>query len=130
MENNELMHQDKKGPPRFVTIILLVIELLPIIWVSLILIKCTNAFIEIFKEMELPLPFMTIAFVQYWYLWIILLGVLFVTGILFEIFVKGKWRWVNVILSAFTILLSVLIVLGYIVAIFQPIVALSQALSK
>jgi hypothetical protein len=130
MENNELKQPDKKGPPRWLIILLLGIEILAIGLVSLTLITTASQFIEIFKGLELPLPFITIALVQYWYLWIILLGVLFVTGILIEIFAKGKGRWGNVILSSFTMLLCGFIFLAFIFAVFQPIFAIQQTLSK
>ncbi|MBI5777968.1 MAG: hypothetical protein HZA49_00740 [Planctomycetes bacterium] len=130
MENNELKQPKTKEPPRFVTLLLLGLELVPIILVSLILITITPQFIRIFKGLGMDLPFITRAFLHYWYLWVIFLGVLFMTGILLEIFAKGKWRWVNFSLSIFTMLLCGLIFLGYITAVFQPIFAIQQAVNK
>jgi hypothetical protein len=112
MENNGLKQPEKGGPPRFLTLLLLGIELFTIISVSLFLITTTPQFISIFKGLELPLPFITIAFFRYWYL--------------LELFVRGKRRWVNFSLSIFTMLLCGLIFFGYIFAVLQPIFAIQN----
>ena len=130
MENNELGQHDKKGPPKFITILLLGSEGLYIVWVAIILVRCAPQLMRIFSELEMTLPFITIALVQYWYLWIILLSSLLVAGVLLEIFVKGKWRWLNIILSSFTIFLCCFIVAGFVFAVILPIVTLQHQISK
>jgi hypothetical protein len=94
------------------------------------LITTAPQFINIFKGMALSLPVMTIAFLNYWYVWVILLGVLFIAGIFLEIFARGKWRWANFSLSIFTMLLCGLIFFGYILAALLPIFAIQNMLIK
>jgi len=120
MEDNGLKAQAKNGPPRWLTILFLSGEVLPIAWVSGVLMKAQQ-FTRIFEEMKIGegLPFTTIAFIQYWYLWIISLFLLLAAGILIEIFVKGRRRWLTLVLSFFTMLLCLFIVSGFVRAGFQ-----------
>jgi hypothetical protein len=130
MEHVALSQHDTKEPPRFVTIFLLALEFFFISWVSILLMRLAPQFMPLFNELEIELPFITIALMKYWYLWIILLFSLLIAGILIEIFVKGKWRWINIILSSATILLSWLIAFGFIFAVFEPLVTLIKELGN
>ena len=130
MENNGLRQHDKNGLPKFITILLLGSEILWIVWVAIILVHCAPQFMPIFSGLGISLPFITIALVQYWYLWIILLSSILVAGVLLEIFIKGKWRWINIILSSFTIFLCCFIVAGFVFAVLLPIFTLQQQISK